>query len=131
MKNTTMKRRGLFVAAAALATTSGTARAQNWPDRPIRLVVPFAPGGGGDTLGRLSAQAAQSHLSQPLVVENRVGAGGNIGAEAVARAMPDGYTLLYGTNGTHAINEALYPRLPFRPDADSSRLPRFPASPWW
>ncbi|MBC9175596.1 Bug family tripartite tricarboxylate transporter substrate binding protein [Pseudoroseomonas ludipueritiae] len=118
MKNITTKRRSLLAAAAALAATSGTARAQGWPDRPIRLVVPFAAGGGGDTLGRLSAQAAQAHLSQPLVVENRVGAGGNIGAEAVARAVPDGYTLLYGTNGTHAINEALYPKLPFRPDAD-------------
>jgi tripartite-type tricarboxylate transporter receptor subunit TctC len=113
-----MKRRSLLAAAAVLAGTSSAARAQGWPDRPIRLVVPFAPGGGGDTLGRLAAQAAQAHLSQPLVVENRVGAGGNIGAEAVARAAPDGYTLLYGTNGTHAINEALYPRLPFRPDAD-------------
>ncbi|RKK04046.1 tripartite tricarboxylate transporter substrate binding protein [Pseudoroseomonas wenyumeiae] len=118
MKNAAIKRRSLLVAGAALAATSGTARAQGWPERPIRLVVPFAAGGGGDTLGRLAAQAAQAHLSQPLVVENRVGAGGNIGAEAVARAVPDGYTLLYGTNGTHAINEALYPKLPFRPDAD-------------
>ncbi|MBO1073225.1 Bug family tripartite tricarboxylate transporter substrate binding protein [Roseomonas marmotae] len=118
MKNIRLKRRDFLGAAAVLAATSGAARAQNWPERPIRLVVPFAPGGGGDTLGRLSAQAAQAQLSQPLVVENRAGAGGNIGAEAVARAAADGYTLLYGTNGTHAINEALYPKLPFRPDAD-------------
>ncbi|MFH5947941.1 Bug family tripartite tricarboxylate transporter substrate binding protein [Roseomonas xinghualingensis] len=93
-------------------------RAQGFPERPIRLVVPFAPGGGGDTLARLSAQPAQTLLGQPLVLENRPGAGGNIGAESVARAPADGYTLLYGTNGTHAINEALYPRLPFRPDVD-------------
>jgi len=93
-------------------------QAQGFPDRPVRMVVPFAPGGGGDTLARLVAQPAQALLGQPLVLENRPGAGGNLGAEAVARAPADGYTLLYGTNGTHAINEALYPRLPFRPGAD-------------
>ena len=103
--------RRLFLAALASPALA-------FPDRPIRLVVPFAPGGGGDTLGRLAAQAAQPNLAQPIVVENRAGAGGNVGAEAVARAAADGYTLLYGTNGTHGINEALYPRLPFRPDAD-------------
>lgn len=108
-----MRRRSLLATALA-----APALAQGFPERPIRLVIPFAPGGGGDTLGRLSAQAAQPGLAQPIVVENRAGAGGNVGAEAVARAPADGYTLLYGTNGTHGINEALYPRLPFRPDAD-------------
>ncbi|TPG60301.1 tripartite tricarboxylate transporter substrate binding protein [Roseomonas nepalensis] len=109
-------RRALLGGGAALL--AAPALAQSYPDRPIRLIVPFPPGGGGDTLGRLSAQAAQAHLAQPIVIDNRAGAGGNIGAEAAARAPADGYTLLYGTNGTHAINEALYPRLPFRPEAD-------------
>jgi tripartite-type tricarboxylate transporter receptor subunit TctC len=117
MKNENdITRRALLGTGAALL--AAPARAQSYPDRPVRLIVPFAPGGGGDTLARLSAAAAQPLLGQPLVVENRAGAGGNIGAEAVARAPADGYTLLYGTNGTHAINEALYPRLPFRPEAD-------------
>ncbi len=102
---------------AAVVRAQGNAQAPGLSDRPVRLVVPFAPG-GGDTLARLAAQAAQAALGQPLVVENRSGAGGNVGAEAVARAPADGHTLLYGTNGTRGINEALYPRLPFQPDAD-------------
>lgn len=108
-----MRRRSLLAGVLA-----APALAQSYPERPIRLVVPFAPGGGGDTLARLSTQAAQPFLPQPVIVENRAGAGGNVGAEAAARAPADGYTLFYGTNGTHGINEALYPRLPFRPDAD-------------
>ena len=104
-----------------LALLAGGAQAQtqaSYPDRPVRLIVPFLAGGGGDTLARLAAQPAQGRLGQPIVIENRPGAGGNIGAEAAARATADGYTLFYGTNGTHAINEALYPRLPFRPHED-------------
>ncbi|MGX9966116.1 Bug family tripartite tricarboxylate transporter substrate binding protein [Roseomonas sp. F4] len=109
-------RRGLLAAGAVLA--AGGAQAQTYPDRPIRLVVPFLAGGGGDTLSRLATAPAQARLGQSFVVENRPGAGGNVGAEAAARAAPDGYTLFYGTNGTHAINEALYPRLSFRPHED-------------
>lgn len=108
--------RRALVAAGLLA--AGGARAQAWPDRPIRLIVPFLAGGGGDTLARLAIGPAQARLGQPFVVENRPGAGGNVGAEAAARATPDGNTLFYGTNGTHAINEALYPRLGFRPHED-------------
>jgi tripartite-type tricarboxylate transporter receptor subunit TctC len=116
-----VERRHVLAGAASLLALAGTgmARAQGgYPDKPVRMVVPFAPGGGGDTLARLAAQPAQVALGQPLVIENRAGAGGNLGAEVVSRATPDGYTILYGTNGTHGINEALYPRLPFRPDAD-------------
>ncbi|NKE47347.1 tripartite tricarboxylate transporter substrate binding protein [Roseomonas frigidaquae] len=111
-----MTRRGAL--AAGLLLAAGGARAQGWPDRPIRLVVPFLAGGGGDTLSRLATGPAQARLGQSFVVENRPGAGGNVGAEVAARAAPDGYTLFYGTNGTHAINEALYPRLGFRPHED-------------
>ncbi|MDP3416468.1 tripartite tricarboxylate transporter substrate binding protein [Falsiroseomonas sp.] len=112
-----LTRRGALTGGLLLA--AGGARAQAaYPDRPIRLVVPFLAGGGGDTLSRLTIGPAQARLGQNFVVDNRPGAGGNVGAELAARAAPDGYTLFYGTNGTHAINEALYPRLGFRPHED-------------
>ena len=112
-----MHRRSLI---AALLATPSLARAQGtWtPDRPIRLVVPFAPGGSTDVTARLVAEAVSARLGQPVVVENRPGAGGNIGSEAVARATPDGYTLLMGTSSTHATNAALYRNLPFNPQRD-------------
>lgn len=79
-----------------------------YPTKPIRVIVPFPPGGGGDTLARLVMSRAGKELGQPIVFENISGAGGNIGAQAAARAPADGYTLLYGTNGTHGINMSLY-----------------------
>ncbi len=96
----------------------GVAAAQTYPERPIRLIVPFSPGQGADSAARLVANALGEKLGQPLVIENRPGAGGNIGAEAAANAEPDGYTLLVGSNGTHAANAALYASLPFDPLAD-------------
>jgi len=86
----------------------GAALAQAYPTKPIKLVVPFPPGGGGDTLARLVMTRVAKELGQPVVVENLAGAGGNIGAQNAARAAADGYTLLYGTNGTHGINQTLY-----------------------
>ncbi|HWA38541.1 MAG TPA: tripartite tricarboxylate transporter substrate binding protein [Burkholderiales bacterium] len=79
-----------------------------YPSQPLRLIVPFAPGGSTDIFARLIAERAQAVMGQPMVVENRAGAAGNIGAEAVARAAPDGYTLLMATTGVMAINNALY-----------------------
>ena len=97
--------------AAALCTVAATAGAQAWPTKPIRLVVTFPPGGAPDILARLFADKAQ--LGQPVVVDNKAGAGGNIGAEIVAKAPPDGYTLVMGTVGTHSINGALYSKMPY------------------
>lgn len=88
-----------------------------WPSRPLRLVVPFTPGGTTDLLARAMAPELQQRLGQAVVVDNRAGAGGNIGSAEVAKAV-DGHTLLMGTAGTHAINAALYPRLPYDPVKD-------------
>ncbi|MBR0652686.1 tripartite tricarboxylate transporter substrate binding protein [Roseomonas terrae] len=112
-----MYRRSLI--AAALATPALAQAQASWsPDRPIRMVVPFAPGGSSDVTARLVAEAISARLDQPVVVENRPGAGGNIGSEAVARATPDGYTLLLGTSSTHATNAALYRNIPFNAQRD-------------
>jgi len=80
--------------------------------------VPFGPGSGADSASRVVAQSLSERLKQPIVIENRPGAGGNIGAEIVSKAAPDGYTLLVGSNGTHAANAALYSSLPFDPQKD-------------
>ena len=103
------KRRALI--GAALAMTSSLALAQAWPAKPIRLVVTFPSGGAPDILARLFADKAQ--LGQPVVVENKPGAGGNIGADNVAKSPPDGYSLVMGTVGTHSINGALYSKMPY------------------
>jgi tripartite-type tricarboxylate transporter receptor subunit TctC len=110
-----MQRRLLLSVAAGLPLAGRTLAAPSaWaPTRPIRLIVPFGAGGSTDVTARLIADALGPRLGQPVVVENRAGAGGNIGSEAVARAEPDGYTLLLTTSTTHATNPALYGRLPF------------------
>ena len=89
-----------------------------WPSKPVKIIVPFAPGGTTDILARAVAPALSNAFGQPFVVENRAGAGGNIGADAVAKAPADGYTLLMGTVGTHAINKALYAKMPFDSQKD-------------
>ncbi|PZO20273.1 MAG: MFS transporter [Burkholderiales bacterium] len=118
---TALKRRHIL-ALAALSTSfawQGLALAQTaWPGRPIRIVVPFTPGGTTDILARTLAPELTKALGQPVVVENRAGAGGNIGADLVAKAPNDGYTLLMGTVGTHGINKSLYSKLPFDPQKD-------------
>ena len=112
---------------AALLAAAAPAVAQAWPERPIRLVVPFPPGGGADNLARTIMPRVEARLGQPIVIDNRPGAGGNLGAESVARAAPDGYTLLYGTNGTHAINASLYRELRFDPVKDFVPVSRMTA----
>ncbi len=90
--------------------------AQDYPSRPVRIVVPFQPGGGSDTLGRLLAEKLTARWGQPVVVENRAGAGGNLGAGFVAQALADGHTLLLSSPGPVVINQSLYKSLPFDPD---------------
>jgi tripartite-type tricarboxylate transporter receptor subunit TctC len=109
----------------AVAIAPSTPAAQGgYPEQPIRLVVPFPPGGGADNLARLIAPRIGHALGQAIVIDNRPGAGGNVGAEFAARAAPDGYTLLYGTNGTHAINRTLYANLRFDPVKDFEPVSR-------
>ncbi len=98
--------------------------AAQYPDRPIRLVVPFPAGGGADTLARMIMPKVEQALGATIVIDNKGGAGGNVGAEYVAHAAPDGYTLLYGTNGTHAINQSLYSNLRFDPVKDFAPVSR-------
>ena len=93
-------------------------RAQDYPNKPVRIVVPFAPGGATDVLARLVGEKLSASLGQQFVIDNKPGAGGNIGTGLVAKAEPDGYTLLMGTVGTHAINASIYPSLPYDPVKD-------------
>ncbi len=99
--------------ATGLVMQGNAALAQAYPNRPIRMVVPFAPGGSTDVVARIVAQGMSGPLGQQVVVENKPGAGGSLGSESVAKAEPDGYTILAATVSTHAINPALYTKLPF------------------
>jgi tripartite-type tricarboxylate transporter receptor subunit TctC len=103
---------------AAVLAIPLLAIAQTYPAKPVKIVVTFPPGSTPDIVGRELASRLQSALGQPFVVENRAGAGGNIGADAVAKAAPDGYTLLVSTNGVFSINKSLYKSMPFDPDKD-------------
>jgi len=117
--------RGLVGALFLAALMVAPAMADEFPDRPIHLVVPFPAGGGADTLARMIMPKVSEALGgATIVIENKPGAGGNIGAEHVAHSAPDGYTLFYGTNGTHAINQSLYRNLPFDPVKDFAPVSR-------
>lgn len=119
----------MLIAAAAMAAfgallTPLPAKAA-YPDKPIRVIVPFAPGGGGDTLARLVLTKIAEQQGWSIVIDNRAGAGGNIGTAAAASSAPDGYTLAYGTNGTHAINQTLYKNPGFNPVDDFAPISGF------
>lgn len=112
----TLTRRAL-AAGLALMMTCAPAMAQ-YPDKPIRLVVPFPPGGPTDVFARVLSVALGEQLGQQVVIENKGGAGGTVGTDLVAKAKPDGYTLLFGTAATHGINVSLYSQLPYDPLKD-------------
>jgi tripartite-type tricarboxylate transporter receptor subunit TctC len=107
-----------LITIAVFIASAGFAQTQPYPNKPIKFIVPFAAGGTTDILGRTAAAELGKALGGQVVVENRAGAGGNIGAEAVAKSAPDGYTFLVCTVGTHSINQALYKKLGFDPIKD-------------
>jgi tripartite-type tricarboxylate transporter receptor subunit TctC len=107
--------RSLAIALACACAAAGSF-AQAWPTRPVTLIVPFPPGGGTDTGARILAQKLAAKWGQQVVVDNKGGAAGQIGADAVAKAKPDGYTILMGNIGTQSINPSLYPKMAFDPD---------------
>ena len=109
---------GLVLLLSSNTTWSQTLKSASWPKQNIRIVVSFTPGGAPDILARVLAESWQQSLGVPVLVENRPGYGGNIGAEIVAKSEPDGYTLLIGTVGIHAINGALYEKMSFDPIKD-------------
>ena len=103
---------------ASVFTASGALAQGTWPNKPIKVIVSFPPGGAADQIARAVAQPLQEALGQPVVVENRAGAGGNIGADAVAKSPADGYTLLMSSGGTVSINPHIYAKMPFDPTKD-------------
>jgi tripartite-type tricarboxylate transporter receptor subunit TctC len=120
-------RRHIVLAALVAVAASAapvTATAQAYPTKPITIVVPFAAGGTTDILARVIGQALHKELGQSVIVDNRAGAGGNIGGALAAKAQPDGHTLFMGTVGTHAINQSLYKKMPFDPIKDFAPLTR-------
>src|SRR4051812_8421331 len=99
--------------ACCLAVFTHSADAQTYPSKTVRIVVAFSPGGANDLIGRLVAQKLTEIMGQTIIVDNRAGAGGNIGSDIVAKSSPDGYTLLLGSTGPHTINPHLYSKMPY------------------
>ena len=107
-----------FLLAVASSTSAAFAQTASYPVKPIRLIIPYPPGGGTDIIARPLAQKLTENLGQQVIVDNRGGAGGNIGMEFVARSAPDGYTLVVGLTAQLAVNPSLYPKLPYDPLKD-------------
>jgi tripartite-type tricarboxylate transporter receptor subunit TctC len=118
----------VLAAATAAAGSSAQTPAQQYPTRPVRIISPFAPGGGNDTLCRIVSQRLGENLGQQVIVENRAGANGIVGTEVAARAAPDGYTIVLIPSG-HAVNASLYKKLPFEPIRDFSPITLVGSSP--
>jgi tripartite-type tricarboxylate transporter receptor subunit TctC len=112
-----------------LFALTGAATAQNYPERVVRIVDPYPPGGSVDVMARILAQKLTDNLGQQFIVENRSGGGGNTGAESVAKAEPDGYTLLFTAPGPLTINQTLYRHLPFDPATDFAPIALFAVAP--
>lgn len=124
-----MSRIRIIAVLAALAAMNAPAGAQEWPTRPVTMVVPFAAGGGFDVMGRVFAQRLSETLGQQVIVENISGAAGIVGTNRVAKAAPDGYMFLLGSVGTQAYNPALYKKLPYNPAADFAPVALFAEQP--
>jgi tripartite-type tricarboxylate transporter receptor subunit TctC len=124
-----MSRIRIIAVLAALAAMNAPAGAQEWPTRPVTMVVPFAVGGGFDVMGRVFAQRLSETLGQQVIVENISGAAGIVGTNRVAKAAPDGYMFLLGSVGTQAYNPALYKKLPYNPAADFAPVALFAEQP--
>ncbi|WP_089400060.1 Bug family tripartite tricarboxylate transporter substrate binding protein [Noviherbaspirillum humi] len=112
------------IAVAGLSFGLGAAAQERWPERPVKIVVPSSPGGGTDVFARILAQALGDQLKQTFIVENKPGSSGNIGADAVAKSAPDGYTILVASNASLAVNPGLYPKMPFDIDRDLTPVAR-------
>jgi len=125
----TLQRRITRLLLLCLLALASAAYAQEYPTRPIRLIVPFAPGGGNDTVARLVGDSLGKRLDQPVVVDNRPGAGGVVGAESAAKAPADGYTLFLGGVGSHAINPNLHKDLPYDPIKDFAAVSLLASAP--
>lgn len=113
-----INRRELIASSLVLGLGSVSAQTQSWPNKPIRLVVPYPPGGSSDIIARAIAQPLSEALKQPVIVDNKAGANGNLGADFVAKSAPDGYTLLLCDTGALAISPSVYTKLPFDPSKD-------------
>jgi len=124
-----MKKLLALVAAAVMAVAALPAQAQSYPSRAIKLVIPFPAGGATDIVGRTIAQKLSVALGQNVIVENRPGAGGTIGADQVAKAAPDGYTLLMATSSTHSIGPLINPKIPYDPFKDFAPLAHVASAP--
>ena len=116
--------------ALVLAVVAGPAWAQDFPSRPLKLVVPYAPGGGADSVARIVAKKVAENIGQPIVIENKGGAGSIVGTDLVAKAEPDGYTLLLGQSGPISINPAVYKSLPYDPVKDFAPITMTTAYPY-
>jgi len=119
-----------LTAVFATACSVGSPLAHDYPSRPIRIIVPYAPGGGADTVARIVARRVSDTIGQPLVIENRTGAGSILGTDAVAKAEPDGYTLLLGQSGPISINPAVYKDLRYDPVKDFAPVTMTTAYPY-
>src|SRR5258706_2302045 len=127
-----MKARSLLAAAcgAAAMLLAASAAAQAWPAKPIRLMVPFPPGGSTDIVARIVAQKLSERLGQPIVIENRSGAGGTLGTAVVAKAAPDGYTLAVASTSTHVVAPSVYSKLDYDPVKDFAPVSLVAVSPY-
>jgi tripartite-type tricarboxylate transporter receptor subunit TctC len=119
-----------MAAGVLLAIFAGSAAAQAYPSKPIRLMVPFPPGGSTDIVARIVAQKLGSQLGQPLVIENRGGAGGTLGTAVVAKAAPDGYSLVVGTTSTHVVAPSVYQKLEYDPVKDFAPISLMAVTPY-